>query len=681
MWKTPSKIRPVLLTLRNANQCCGERFVMTLKFRLTLVFSALLCLLLSACQLSLAEDITPPPGYQPSAVPTAVPVALPIVAPDAQRGASTFAEKCAPCHGSTGLGDGPQSGNLPNPPAALGQADFARAAKPADWFAVVTNGNMASMMPPFAGSLSDRERWDVVAYALSLSRTQAQVTEGKTLYTQNCADCHGATGAGDGSKAAGLASKMPDWSAPAGLVKLSDQDMADAVLNGKGKDMPAFTGKLDQNQAFAVAAYIRTLGTTVEKPLALENTPTPGGSTATPESASPVSGTAAPAGTASGDRFVVSGSVKNASGGTVPGGLKAHLQGFDNMTLAQQADADVQADGSYQFPDVGLQAGRAYVVSVSYAGNSFFSEMLQAADIQPGQKVQLPVSIYDSTTDASGLVADRMHIFFEFTDPQYVQVVELFIISNPGNRVVTAAKQGDPVLTYDVPAGAENLEFQDGSLGDRYVQTPNGFGDTLGIQPGSGQHQVLFAYRLPYTNQGSFSVKVPVKVTAVVVALPGGGGVKLKSQQLSDAGQRVVQNENMQLYSGSDIPVGGTIDMALSGRPSTTPTISSGSTTSLAIGLGAFAAVLILMGVLYYRRFMPQRFGQLGLRFPGKASPRAAAQEAASESDEGDEALEGLLDEIVGLDDLYRAGKLPEEAYHRRRAELKEKLRRMKAES
>jgi hypothetical protein len=39
------------------------------------------------------------------------------------------------------------------------------------------------------------------------------------------------------------------------------------------------------------------------------------------------------------------------------------------------------------------------------------------------------------------------------------------------------------------------------------------------------------------------------------------------------------------------------------------------------------------------------------------------------------EAVETLLDAIVALDDLYRSGELPVEAYKKRRTALKERLR------
>ena len=43
---------------------------------------------------------------------------------------------------------------------------------------MVTLGNIENFMPPFA-SLSDQERWDVVAYAQSLSTTSEQISQGE----------------------------------------------------------------------------------------------------------------------------------------------------------------------------------------------------------------------------------------------------------------------------------------------------------------------------------------------------------------------------------------------------------------------------------------------------------------------------------------------------------------------
>ena len=70
---------------------------------------ALIAVLLTACNFTLAEDVTPPPDYKPpTPVPTMGPL-YPAAAPDPANGAALYAENCAPCHGATGMGDGPQA--------------------------------------------------------------------------------------------------------------------------------------------------------------------------------------------------------------------------------------------------------------------------------------------------------------------------------------------------------------------------------------------------------------------------------------------------------------------------------------------------------------------------------------------------------------------------------------------
>ncbi|MBN1668256.1 MAG: hypothetical protein JW862_14280, partial [Anaerolineales bacterium] len=79
---------------------------------LLLALLVLSTLSLTAC-VSLAEDVTPPPGYQaPTAVQsTAQPSGpvYPIVAPDPVKGEALYVTECAPCHGDSGLGDGSEA--------------------------------------------------------------------------------------------------------------------------------------------------------------------------------------------------------------------------------------------------------------------------------------------------------------------------------------------------------------------------------------------------------------------------------------------------------------------------------------------------------------------------------------------------------------------------------------------
>src|SRR5512135_244170 len=105
----------------------------------TLIAAALL---LTACNFSLASDITPPPDYvSPTPMPT-LGALVPPAPPDVQQGAAIYAQNCAACHGDKGLGDGPQSMQLPVTVPGLGLDDVARQASPADWYKTVTQGNL-----------------------------------------------------------------------------------------------------------------------------------------------------------------------------------------------------------------------------------------------------------------------------------------------------------------------------------------------------------------------------------------------------------------------------------------------------------------------------------------------------------------------------------------------------------
>ena len=70
------------------------------------------------------------------------------------------------------------------------------------------------------------------------------------LYKAKCAGCHGA----DGSKSAMGSKPLND----AEVQKMSAADLAAVITNGKGK-MPAYKGKLTDEQITGLADYVKTL--------------------------------------------------------------------------------------------------------------------------------------------------------------------------------------------------------------------------------------------------------------------------------------------------------------------------------------------------------------------------------------------------------------------------------------
>ena len=165
-----------------------------------LIFVSLgLILGLAACDVSLAGDVTPPPGAR---IPTVQPTAavLEEVTPpegiDLPAGAAWYLEKCQDCHGPQGLGDGIQADALGVEIPPIGVMDQAYLASPLEWFTVVRDGRMALLMPPFKGSLSDQDIWDVLGYVYGLGADSTMLAEGEVIFGETCAACHGSEGEG-----------------------------------------------------------------------------------------------------------------------------------------------------------------------------------------------------------------------------------------------------------------------------------------------------------------------------------------------------------------------------------------------------------------------------------------------------------------------------------------------------
>jgi mono/diheme cytochrome c family protein len=89
-------------------------------------------------------------------------------------------------------------------------------------------------------------------------------TDGKALYAQWCAGCHGATGNGDGPNAARLPVAPAKHRDAKAMSLRSDDALFDTIEAGgaimnRSHRMPAFGGSLTTPQIRALVQYIRTL--------------------------------------------------------------------------------------------------------------------------------------------------------------------------------------------------------------------------------------------------------------------------------------------------------------------------------------------------------------------------------------------------------------------------------------
>ena len=88
--------------------------------------------------------------------------------------------------------------------------------------------------------------------------------QGKGLFAQHCASCHGAAGKGDGPVAAALNPKPADLTNKATIGARTDQQLVDVIAKGGGAVgksplMPSFSATLKAQDIQNVVAFIRTL--------------------------------------------------------------------------------------------------------------------------------------------------------------------------------------------------------------------------------------------------------------------------------------------------------------------------------------------------------------------------------------------------------------------------------------
>ena len=98
----------------------------------------------------------------------------------------------------------------------------------------------------------------------SLIAQAADAEQGKKLYGQFCASCHGQSGKGDGPAAAALNPKPRDHTDKDYMSKMSDDDLLKVIKNGgaavgKSPLMPPWGASLKDGQIHDIIAYVREL--------------------------------------------------------------------------------------------------------------------------------------------------------------------------------------------------------------------------------------------------------------------------------------------------------------------------------------------------------------------------------------------------------------------------------------
>ncbi len=357
-----------------------------------------------------------------------------------------------------------------------------------------------------------------------------------------------------------------------------------------------------------------------------------------------------------GDNIVVN-VVDQSGGALLEQELVVELAGFEEFELVYE-DAEILTSGNrIIFSDAPFLEGRVYFASISLGGAIYRSEIVELG--AETDLLELTIHIFETTTSDENLVIDRIHLLADFPSPDSAQIVEIYIVSNLGDTTVVAENPGDASISFPLPSGAQSIEFENGALGQRYLRTEDGFGDTVSIPPGSGVYQVLVYYSLPLQrNRINFSQEMPYPVRAVTVMTPADEAV-LKGSSLEDQGIQAIPDGYVQIYSGAELAKGESLDFRLTVVSETLALPADGTEIlprGLVIGAGVLGGMIFFVGMgLFLRR----RREDLSL----DADPAL------------DENAEQILDSIIALEDLYQEGEITEKDYLKKRQDLKGKLK------
>jgi uncharacterized membrane protein len=252
-------------------------------------------------------------------------------------------------------------------------------------------------------------------------------------------------------------------------------------------------------------------------------------------------------------------------------------------------------------------------------------------------------------------------------------VAELLVFSLDGDRAYVG--DGNHVLRFPLPPGAQQLAVNDGELGERFVQIENGFVDRLALPPGQNVRQILFRYALPYDGTTlDFQRSLPYPATAVN-ALISDVGEQIASEQFVNSGKRDTESGSYYNLSAQNVPASQALRISMTGLPDAASAAATGmmgtgvqtapTGTGAAGGLNRWVLIGLIAAVAALAAFLVA----LPLARGRRGEATALATEAMSR--------EELVDALAQLDTDYEAGEIGESTYRDRRLRLKAQLRDM----
>jgi len=598
--------------------------------RTRIVLSALgMAMALAGCSFANHPRVPVEVLLTPAAMPTPVAdgEAAPARPPDVFVGSAIYDQKCAACHGLEGKGDGPSAEQIKAQgrmvPSLVAPTRI-RAVQPSEWHNIITNGRIQNLMPPFRGSLSAQERWDVQAYLWALGTSPQQIESGRQLYQVRCASCHGERG----ETSANQGEVRRALNDPFFLADRSLLEISSLMLSGE----PHAGIALSEAERFAVADFVRSLGYRYADPVAIR------------------------AAELAGDGVITLRAINRTPNGGAIVNLPVTLRAYGANGEVLSRTATLDAEGFVAFNSLPIRADYFYQAELDYGGGRFYAPPVQFP-ITGSQAISNFLPVFETTADPGALSISEMHVFVQSIAPDAVTIAEFYWFDNAGDRAyIGEAEQNGRrrTLKLSVPKEAQNIRFDGLGLGQRFFREGDVIYDTDTVVPGQRAAQVTMLYELPYRDGRLIerTVFYPTQRADVIVPeLSGPGTPFTVTGNLVSEGVQPLSSGNVAVFAnGRPLAAGESFRFELRGNPMARPPAGS---DSAAIGAGLVALGLAI-GLAY---LLFNRAQAAGFRLPN--SPKRRRQ---------------LLRQIAALDDSFALGEIDDESYRQQRAALKREL-------
>ncbi len=103
---------------------------------------------------------------------------------------------------------------------------------------------------------------DILSGKNPIPSSAAVLAKGKAAFMDNCAQCHGESGRGDGPMSGMLKEPPADLTNPTKLGPLTDGEIFWSITKGRPPVMPAFESKLSNQDRWSVVNFLRDLSKT-----------------------------------------------------------------------------------------------------------------------------------------------------------------------------------------------------------------------------------------------------------------------------------------------------------------------------------------------------------------------------------------------------------------------------------